>query len=155
VILLTELRFWTLDRLAIRRCLLGTLGFPLDGILNVWCGLELDWEWEKDGGGFDSRSIFVFYCEEKVWRGANAPLPNANVAVVAEHGSDDSSNFPTTNNITTTDERNQRPHCALSLRNTHNLHIYYSSHVVGRIQEKCQPRDDAGDDEDRPCREDK
>jgi len=35
------------------------------------------------------------------------------------------------------------------------LHICYSGHVVGRIQEKCQPRDDAGDDEDRPCREDK
>jgi hypothetical protein len=41
VILLTALRFWTLDRLAIRRCLLGTLGLPLEGILDVWCGVEL------------------------------------------------------------------------------------------------------------------
>ena len=121
--------------------------------------VEWSWiDWEIDGRGFDSQGIFIFCCEEKeevkVWRGENAPLPNANVAVVAEHGSDDSSNFPPPN-ITTTDERNQRPHCAPSLRNTHNLHIYYSSHVVGRIQEKCQPRDDAGDDEDRSCREDK
>jgi hypothetical protein len=43
VTLLTALRFWTLDRLAIRRCLLGTLGFPLEGILNVWCGVEGSW----------------------------------------------------------------------------------------------------------------
>jgi hypothetical protein len=31
------LRFWTFVRLAIRRCLLGTLGLPLDGILVMLC----------------------------------------------------------------------------------------------------------------------
>jgi len=35
VTLLTALRFWTLARLAIRRCLLGTFGLPREGIVVV------------------------------------------------------------------------------------------------------------------------
>jgi hypothetical protein len=92
-------------------------------------------EWRGVGLGMGKRwrrfrfteSIFIFCCEEKVWRGENAPLPNANVAVVAEHGSDDSSNFPfpATNNITTTtDERNQR---LLIDHPLYEIHIIYTS----------------------------